>query len=333
MNRSIQFAAAMATLATAASVSAQSSVTLYGRLDMSLDQLSIKSTTGSTRRATALSNDGSRWGMKGTEDLGGGLTANFNLENGFSADTGAAGQGGLLFGRTAWVGLSSSSMGEVRLGRNYIPLDDMAWQYDPFYAGGAGALWPLLPYTSRINSSIKYISPMLGKLQLAGLMSAAEGVAGAGGEQFGLSAQYKDTPFEIAFGYTVVKDPTPTSSESKQTYLGGALKFNGPRIVASIFQRDDQGIQKLTTANIGGNLPLGGGDLRVSFVKVTQGDENTKQSTIGYWYPLSKRTFVYGAVSLQNNSANRNPAINPSFTTKANGEDVTATQLGIRHNF
>jgi predicted porin len=271
--------------------------------------------------------------MRGTEDLGGGLTANFNVESGFAIDTGAATQGGLLFGRTAWVGLSSASIGEVRLGRNYIPLDDMAWQYDPFYAGGAGALWPLLPYTSRINNSIKYISPILGKLQFGGLVSAAEGVAGVGGEQFGLSAQYKDTPFEVAFAYTKVKDPTLTSSESKQTYLGGALKFNGPRIVASIFQRDDQGADKLTTTNIGGNLPLGGGDLRVSFIRVTQGDESTKQSSVGYWYPLSKRTFVYGAVSLQSNSANRNPSVSPSFVVKANGDDVTATQLGIRHNF
>lgn len=333
MDRSIQLAAALATLAVAASAAAQSNVTLYGRLDMSFDHVSIKSTTGSSRSLTALSNDGSRWGMRGTEDLGGGLSANFNVESGFAVDTGASTQGGLLFGRTAWVGLSSTSFGEFRFGRNYIPLDDMAWQYDPFYAGGEGAMWPLQPYTSRIDNSIKYISPMLGKFQLGALVSAGENVPNAGKQQAGFSAQFKDTAFEVAFAYTKVNEPSATSSDRKETYLGGALKFNGPRLVASVFQRDDQGAQKLTTADIGGNLPLAGGDLRVSFARVSQGDESTNQSSIGYWYPLSKRTFVYGALTRQNNSANRNPSINPSFATKSNGEDVTATQLGIRHNF
>ena len=164
-------------------------------------------------------------------------------------------------------------------------------------------------------------------------MSTAEGVAGVGGEQFGVSLQYRDKPFDVALAHTIVKDPTLTLSERKETYLGGALKFNGPRIVASIFQRNDQGAAKLSTTNIGGNLPLGGGDLRVSFTKATQGVESTNQSSVGYWYPLSKRTFVHGAVSLQKNSANRNGAINPSFAAKANGDDATATQIGLRHNF
>jgi GBP family porin len=332
MNRTVQAVTAMATLAVAGAATAQGSVTLYGRADVSFDQVSIKSSTRS-RSVTALSNDGSRFGMRGTRELGEGLTANFNVESGFAIDTGASTQGGVLFGRTAWVGLSSASLGDVRFGRNNIPMDDVAWEYDSFYAAGTGALWALQPYAARVNNSIKYISPTLGKIQFRGLVSAAEGVAGVGGEQFGVSAQYRDKPFDIAFAHTIVKDPTLTLSERKETYLGGALKFNGPRIVASIYQRNDQGAAKLSTSNIGGNLPLGGGDLRVSLTRTTQGVESTDQSSVGYWYPWLKHTFVYGAVSLQKNSANRNAAINPSFVVKANGDDIVATQIGIRHNF
>jgi predicted porin len=332
MNRTIQAVTAMATLAVTAAATAQSSVTLYGRADVSIDHVSIKSPTGS-KSLTAMSNDGSRWGVRGSEDLGGGLKANFNLENGFAIDNGSITQGGVFFGRTSWVGLSSASLGAVQLGRNNIPLDDLAWEYDSFYAAGVGALWALQPYAARVNNSIKYISPTLGKVQFRGLVSTAEGVAGVGGEQFGVSAQYRDKPFDLALAHTIVKDPTLTLSERKETYLGGALKFNGPRIVASIFQRNDKGAAKLSTTNIGGNLPLGGGDLRVSFTKASQGVESTNQASVGYWYPLSKRTFVHGAVSQQKNSANRNGALNPSFAAKANGDDVTAMQIGLRHNF
>lgn len=329
---SVQLAAAMATLAVAASASAQSNVTLYGRLDVSMSQSSIESTTGASRSLTAVSSDGSRWGLRGSEDIGGGLKANFQVENGFLADTGAAGQGGLLFGRQSWVGLSSS-MGEVRLGRNTISLDDLTWLFDPFYAGGVGALWPLLPYISTVNNSVKYVSPWIGQLQLGAMISADEGVVGGG--QRGLSAYYKGTPFELGFGYTILKNPNPTlAGDTKQLYLSGAWKFDGGhRIVASTFQRDDVGAQKLTVTNVGGNLSLGGGDLRISLIKTTQGDESTKQSSIGYWYPMTKRTFVYGALTSQDNSNNRKPAMNPGPITMTNGDDFKTAQIGVRHNF
>jgi GBP family porin len=96
MNRTIQAVTAMATLAVTAAATAQSSVTLYGRADVSIDHVSIKSPTGS-KSLTAMSNDGSRWGVRGSEDLGGGLKANFNLENGFAIDNGSITQGGVFF--------------------------------------------------------------------------------------------------------------------------------------------------------------------------------------------------------------------------------------------
>ena len=324
-------AVALATLATATAATAQSNLTIYGRLDATVEHVRITSTTGVTRNLSTLSNDGSRFGFRGVEDLGGGLQAKFNLENGFAVDTGVVTQGGILWGRMAWVGLSSSRLGEIRLGRNTIPLDDMAWPLDPFYAGGVGALWPLLPYQSRVDNSIKYVAPMIGKLELQGLVSAGENVPG--GKQFGMSAAYREQPFDLTLAYTVVKDAV-AAGDRKELYLGGALKLGGPRIVASYFQRDDAGAPKLSTVNVGGNLPLGAsGEARVSLTKVKQGSESTNQYAVGYWHALSKRTALYTAVMKQDNSANRNPLLTPSFAKKAPGEDASSIQLGMRHNF
>ncbi len=109
---------ALSVLAASGTTMAQSSVTLYGIADVFLG--SVTSNNGTTSVTKTVLDSGnvsvSRWGMMGTEDLGGGLKANFNLENGFSMDTGAVANSGVLFGRQAWVGLSSG-LGAVRLGR------------------------------------------------------------------------------------------------------------------------------------------------------------------------------------------------------------------------
>ncbi len=80
---------------------------------------------------------GSRWGLKGTEDLGGGLKALFQLENGFNASNGKAAQGGLMFGRQAYVGLSDNQWGSVTLGRQYDSvIDYLARRLSPEIGGG-----------------------------------------------------------------------------------------------------------------------------------------------------------------------------------------------------
>ncbi|WP_258397292.1 porin [Paraburkholderia unamae] len=95
---------------------AQSSVTLYGIVDAGL---TFNSNAGGARQYAVTSGNGyaSRWGLKGSEGLGGGLSAVFDLEGRFSTTTGSLGQNGTLIGRQAWVGLSSSRYGTFTLGR------------------------------------------------------------------------------------------------------------------------------------------------------------------------------------------------------------------------
>src|ERR1700735_2585996 len=128
---------ALAALSAFASVAhAQSSVTLYGIIDEAAVYESSQKTGGNNTAASpnvggkkvafdSLSGlNGSRWGLKGTEDLGGGLKAVFQLENGANINTGGFGQGGLEFGRQAYVGLSSAQLGTVTMGRQYDSVVD-----------------------------------------------------------------------------------------------------------------------------------------------------------------------------------------------------------------
>src|ERR1700710_118625 len=125
---------------------AQSSVTLYGILDegfmvntnaknvvngknVGARQYQIDSASGT---------QGSRWGLKGTEDLGGGLAAIFTLESGVNLSNGQFGQGNTAFGRQAFVGLSSKQFGAVTLGRQYDSINDYVGNYG-FAAAYGGA--------------------------------------------------------------------------------------------------------------------------------------------------------------------------------------------------
>ena len=168
---------AFAALSAIAGVAqAQSSVTLYGLVDAYIGQTSrqVNSTIPASQSAKLKQNvvngsgqNNSRWGMRGTEDLGGGMKALFVLEGGFQPDTGEmatiSNQGGGLFGRQAWVGLSSG-FGTVGLGRQYPAYDDLRGAtnmiYDSNFATTA-TVWGtgLQDYQNRSSNAIKYTSP------------------------------------------------------------------------------------------------------------------------------------------------------------------------------
>ena len=106
---------------------AQSSVTLYGIIDQGINLITnVRTAAGSAHLYNMSSGvmQGSRWGLRGVEDLGGGLKAIVTLENGFDLGSGALGQGGLLFGRQAYLGLSGPEFGALTLGRQYDSVVD-----------------------------------------------------------------------------------------------------------------------------------------------------------------------------------------------------------------
>jgi predicted porin len=162
---------------TACSANAQSTVTLYGVIDVGIDF--VNNSDG--KKAWAMKDGtytgvyGSRWGLLGTEDLGGGFSAVFRIENGFNLPNGTLAQGGLEFGRQAYVGLSSKKYGTVTLGRQYDSVVDFLQFAGSSSQMGTFAAHPEdvdnLVNSFRVNNSIKYFSPTLNGFRFSSLFS------------------------------------------------------------------------------------------------------------------------------------------------------------------
>ncbi|BBU33516.1 porin [Caballeronia pedi] len=237
--------------AMAAQAHAQSTVTLYGIVDLGLQYANSAQTSrvagvpqGKSQFAmtdahsTGMS--GSRWGLRGAEDLGGGLKAIFALENGFLANTGALAQGGAEFGRQAWVGISSP-WGTVTAGRQYDPLVNYVQQFaaSGTFAGYMGSHpddLDNLTNTNRINNSIKYESATYGGFKASALYSFG-GVAGSVTQNqiWGLGAGYTGTSFAAGVGYMNARDPnvsfygnTPNKGTATANNIGSAGSATSP---------------------------------------------------------------------------------------------------------
>jgi predicted porin len=217
----------LALLGAASAAHAQSSVTLYGTIDTSITYVhnaSGNNSLWSIGNSSGGDLSGTRWGLKGQEDLGGGLKAIFQLENGFNPSTGGLGQGSRLFGRQAFVGLESDQFGTFTLGRQYDPLVDMVQGItaDNYFGSAFATPGDVDNYdnSSRTNNAIKYVSPNYSGLQVEG-MYAFGGVAGStgSGQTWSAAASYNNGPFSIAAGYFVADNPSVTGAE--RTTWGG----------------------------------------------------------------------------------------------------------------
>lgn len=197
--------------------SAQSSVTLYGIFDNGLEYVSNVRTSGTTGRQLYQLDStsglaGSRWGLRGSEDLGGGLKAVFVLENGFDGNSGKLGQGGALFGRQAYVGLSGS-YGTVTAGRQYDSVADyvgilgVSDQWASHRGAHPGDL-DNLNNTVRTNNAIKYSSANLRGFTFGGLYSFG-GQPGqfSRNQVYSLGAAYSSGPFSVGAAYLNVRNP------------------------------------------------------------------------------------------------------------------------------
>ncbi|NPT59291.1 porin [Paraburkholderia elongata] len=234
--------ASLASIGLSSTTFAQSSVTLYGIVDPDVVFVSnaqtgkVSGALHGARQYSMLDGAtsayiGSRFGFRGAEDLGGGTTAIFTLENGFNATNGALGQGGLLFGRQAFVGLSSKSLGAITAGRQYSSVVDYLGPFTSVNQwGGAITAHPDdiddLGLTVRQNNTIKIASSnwmgfsanfMYGFGGVPGSMSTNQVVsAGAG---------YTGGPLRLGVGYLTAYDPN-ISMWGAQPNAGGVTTNN-----------------------------------------------------------------------------------------------------------
>ncbi len=196
------FAAALAST----QAHAQNSVTLYGIIDTGFTYTHNSGGSASQFAMTSGNESGSRWGLKGAEDLGGGLKTIFQLENGFNSTTGNLGQGGREFGRQAFVGLTDTRWGTVyALGRQYDPVVDLVQpvQGDNYLGGIFTSPGDVdnADNSARFDNAVKWASPTWGGLT-AEAMYAAGGVAGStsNGTSYAAALAYNTGPLALAAG-------------------------------------------------------------------------------------------------------------------------------------
>ena len=365
MKRTLTAAAA---LACVSAFSQTSTVTLYGVMDVGYTH--AKGNVSSWSGLASNRNMSSRIGVRGAEDLGGGLKANFVLEADVLADSGAgvttplpgwsstdnktgAASGGLQFNRISTVGLSGS-FGEVTFGRYYTPTFLVDATYDPFGQNGVGI--SLLTGTSvfyvpvgsvnhlRASNMILYTTPTVNGF--SGMVGYAPSEATAGQPKDGAHASFKvgyakgPAMLDIAAGRTTLA----SVGNLKTISIGGAYDFG---VIRPMFELSQD---KLGAAGangqkrglmIGAHVPVGTHQIRVSLARVTKTSDTiaegrASQVSIGYVHNLSKRTALFATYSAVRNSNYVNAGTSGYSVGNAvvtpNGS-VKAQDFGIRHIF
>ncbi|MGI4813129.1 MAG: porin [Janthinobacterium lividum] len=230
MKKSLFAIAALSLAAGAAH--AQSSVTLYGIIDAGLTYTNLQNTGPGVNNAShnfqATSGNlyGSRWGLKGTEDLGGGTSAVFNLENGFNIFNGGFGQGGQMFGRQAYVGLSNM-YGTITAGRQYDSMSDFLGVYSASndwatsFASHFGDI-DNINQSIRLNNALKYLSPSFGGLTFGGVFGFGNTAGNfSQSRTYAFGASYAAGPFSVGAGYMNLHNPLTSTGTSPYSPVAG----------------------------------------------------------------------------------------------------------------
>jgi predicted porin len=331
----------VASALSAASSHAQSTVTIYGVVDEYLQ--AGHSSVGTTTKLESGGESGSRIGFKGQEELGGGLKAVFTLESGLAADTGTITQGGVMWGRQAFVGLSSTTLGALTLGRqynlNYVEID----AGDPFGTGLGGLYASGIMSVvggARVNNSVTYAAPVFGGVQATLFGALGEGTTG---KQYAGDLRYSAGPLTLGANY-VRKDAFGAQTDASSALVSAAYDFGPVKLVGQVQQvknltqvlnRNDDRLEYF----LGAQMPFGPHRLSAMIGSgKTKDVANTRatQLSVGYQYAMSKRTDLYAIASdIKNDSAANYTTSGATGVGPTNvaGHDVRSVSFGIRHRF
>lgn len=351
MNRRLIALTALVTCSVA--VQAQTDVTLYGLVDTTIRYSTNENAAGDHKvQVTDGVLTGSRWGIRGNEDLGGGLKAIVVLESGFAPDTGTSLQGGRLFGRQSFVGLDGG-FGKVSLGRQYTIAHDALSSFEAFaFANNAIVGYQGGNYTGlRYDNTVKY-SKALGDVTVNAGYTFGE-VAGdaSANSAKGISATYANGPLYVGAVYQATNTVTsgyfnavPAAQASKQTVwgLGGTYQFAPVKLYLGYTN------SKLDVANYKNDVLYASfnyqltpvtqliGTLQHDKLKHQGADGTRLTSALMLDHYLSKRTDIYvevdytklkdGWVGLANNTG--------LGSQNVFGNDKRAgVMVGVRHKF
>ncbi|WP_323121215.1 porin [Burkholderia alba] len=368
MNKTLIVAAAAASFATVAH--AQSSVTLYGVLDAGITyQSNVQPAPGAAGKSLWSMGSGvdqSRFGLRGSEDLGGGLKAIFTLESGFNLGNGKFQNNGGMFNRQAFVGLSSQ-YGTVTLGRQYDSVQDYL---APLTATGSwGGTYFAHPFNNdnlntnggyAANNSIKYTSANYAGLVFGGTYSFSNSSQFANNRAYSAGASYQFQGLKLGAAYSQANNPGVTGGAIEngssillngqgrlRTYGAAAGYAFGPAQVGaawtqarvdnvpgqSTFRADNYEVN--AKYNLTPALGLGAAYTYTS-AKVAGESQHWNQFGLQADYSLSKRTDVYAQAVYQRASKNAGGASiynGDNTTLPSSSINQTAATVGLRHRF
>lgn len=316
---------ALAVLAATTGAMAQSNVTLYGRIDASVGSNRVNGV--STTQLFSGNLTSTRWGVRGTEDLGGGLKAIFGLEQGFDASTGTQAATS-AFDRQSIVGLSGG-FGTFKLGRHDTSFDDIRdisvssnlWdsEFTPTkiaYTAGVA------DYSSRSSNQIRYESPSLGGFTV-GIGHGLDEDATVKADLTSYNLRYRAGALDVGIGFQDQK-----ANNREYTTIAGAYNFGVARLSAGYNRAEVNGGAKADGYTIGVNVPVDAFDFSVGYAysKAKNAGVTTAKGSAfaaGVTYALSKRTKLYGGYM---------------DGDVENGAGVTTTDrrlysVGVRHDF
>ncbi len=335
----------LATCMTAAAMSAQaqSNVQLNGLVDAYIGSMRM---AGDPASKTVVGSGGmttSWWGMSGTEDLGGGLTASFALNGFFRTDTGETGRfgGDTQFSRDAYVGLAGS-FGALALGRSkapnflptiaFNPLGD-SFTFSPLVLHANVPLFNGTGWGATTSSDtgwsnqITYTTPSLAGLKANLHYQFGEVAADNGKNNIGLNLMYFSGPLGLTAFWerNEVTNPVPVALAGGATRTNWMLGGSYDATVVKGFMThgksssDLAGARSASTTSLGLSAPVGSGKVLAAWAKTKVTGGNTRDTiTVGYDYTLSKRTDVYAML------------MNDKITTFESGNSLG---LGVRHRF
>lgn len=354
-------AALLALGLAAGAAHAQTAVTIYGIVDAAIvgehggaNSVPTKITSGAAAA--------SRLGFRGTEDLGGGMSAFFTLETGAKVDTGELDATNTIFNRQAFVGLQTKA-GAIALGRQYTPYHLALVVFDPFGTGYAGTSKNLFPDNGtnvRTSNTITYKSPKVNGFDGELAYSAGEqSQSSAAGRQFGGAVGYVQGPLAVRAVYnsknsdTGANGTTPAVSRDigRNYLLAATYDFRIVKLFADfgvdkgynaapLFNNNNPygGVKPTASTDgrdylLGFTAPLGNGTVMFSMQRKddrTKFNQDANEWGLGYLYNLSKRTGLYAAYA---HIDNKNGAGYTVANNTESGTGNTGYNLGIRHTF
>jgi len=329
--------------AAAGSASAQSSVTVFGVVDV--NGRYVKNGDTNVKQLGTDGLNSSRLGFRGVEDLGDGLKAGFWLEAALNPDDGTINSSGKFWHRRSTVSLEGN-FGEIRLGRDYTPSYTGISDFDAFGDNGVGKFSNLqskltgtVNTNTRADNEINYFLPKnLGGAY--GQVTVAAGEGTLGNKYVGGRIGYAAGPLNVSGSYGTT-DANATEDKYKVGSLGVSYDLGVVKLLGSVSQIKFLD-RKENLLLVGASAPLGNGLVRASVGRANLSGGTTATQTadaddatlvaVGYVYNLSKRTALYTTASRINNKGAQKFAVGTTPAIAA-GQKSTGFEAGLRHSF